>query len=127
VPQTDYEALVRIQRSWSGFLEKAAEPEPYAGAARVVYTSRREVPTCDAIALREGELVIAARREHDDSLIRQDLSRVTQADWDAAFGPGTVRSWRVVSHHDALMVLGEEITALGLQVQRLTALVTGNG
>lgn len=70
---TDYEALVRIRRSWSEFLDKAAEPEPYAGAGRVVFTSRREVPACDAIALREGQLVIAARREHDESLIRQNL------------------------------------------------------
>ncbi len=44
---------------------------------------------------------------------------------DGTFGPGVVARFRVLGRGEGVRALGDELVALGLQVQRLTRVATG--
>src|SRR5688572_16167158 len=123
---TDYEQLARIREAWPAFLQTIGpRNETYARSARTITVGRTATPICDPVAFRAGELTVAARRQHEEEYIRNDLAAAPRDRVAAAFGDGVVTRFNVVAREDAVAILQEELAAVGLQVQRLIAHVTG--
>jgi hypothetical protein len=123
---TDYEQLARIRQAWLGFLATVGPMhERLPGGARVVPAGRTDTPRCDPIAFRDGTLTVAARHNNDQELVQKDLAAAPADRISAAFGDGVVTSFVVVAGDDAVAVLQQELADVGLQVQRLLALVSG--
>lgn len=116
---TNFERLAAVRAGWPEFLLAVYDAGQQYPGGRVVYTSRSETPPCDPIALRDGVLTVAARREGDESLVERDLGQIAAAVWERAFGPNVVRSVRVIARDQAVFVLADEMVLLGTQVQRL--------
>lgn len=128
VGATDYETLAKVREAWPSFLSSLRqEPESIPGG-RVTYTyvGQDGVPACDPVAMHDGIVTVVARHQYDESQIENELKRVTADHRQSVLGEAVV-GFRVLGRDRAPQVLGEELALLGLQVQRLTKLVTGKG